>query len=102
MKSKCERGFLPNNSSAGDLPVVEWGVNLYWKRNRDKHVSISPDVFLKAFFTVCTARSANPLGWVVGSTSNVSESITLNKGLELSTGEGRAVVRHQHLWETMT
>ena len=61
-------------------------------------MSISLNVFHKTFFTICTARSVNPL---VASTSNVPETITLNKGLELSTDEGCAIVRYHHLWKSI-
>ena len=64
--SRCDRGLLPINSSAGLCPVVVWGVILYWKRKRASLSSMLPFViFFSPVFRVCTARSANPFdaGW---------------------------------------
>ena len=61
-RSNCERGILPNKSSAGGTPVVEWGVNLYQNRNLESLVlsdSAQEDFFI--FSKLCTALSAKPL-----------------------------------------
>lgn len=44
MRSRCERGHRPINSSAGETPVVLWGVIRYRNRNLAKEVATSVDV----------------------------------------------------------
>ena len=61
-KSRRDRGRLPINISAGEMPVVVCGVIRYCRRKRDTRDSIEPLVdFFINFLNVCTALSASPL-----------------------------------------
>ena len=65
-KSSLVRRFRPRNNLAGVLPVVLCGIVQYARRILASLELIEPlVVFLRPFFTICTAFSANPLveGW---------------------------------------
>ena len=65
-RSNRDLGCLPNSSSAGDRPVVVWGVILYLNKNLDNLVSSDPPwIHLIPCLKVWTALSANPFeaGW---------------------------------------
>ena len=65
-KSNRVRGCQPNNNSAGEVPVVVCGVDRYVNKIFDRRACSDPSrAFLRPFFKICTARSANPFedGW---------------------------------------
>ena len=66
-KSSRDLGCLPNNSSAGERPVVVCGVSLYFSKNCDNLVSTIPSSLnlLIPCLKVWTDRSTSPLdaGW---------------------------------------
>ena len=60
-KSSHDHGCLPNNSSAGERPVVVCGVSRYFDKNWDNLVSrVPPSSRLILCLKVCTAHSAKP------------------------------------------
>ena len=65
-KSSLVRRFRPSSSLAGVLPVILCGVVRYASKIHASLDLIEPlVVFLRPFFTICTAFSAKPLvaGW---------------------------------------
>ena len=83
------------------LPVVEWGVILYWKRKWDSLVSKHPLVsFFNPSFKIWITLSAKPFdaGWYVGCSSNVTDTISQHELLKVTTGEHTSIVRYNSPW----
>ena len=95
-RSKRVRGGVFNTNSAGVCPVVLCGVTRYRVKKLHRRSSRLPVVFFNPAFTVCTARSANPLldGWY-------GEHLTCFIPFALQNCSNSSLVKQLPLSETM-
>ena len=98
------RGLRPSNNSAGERPVVVWGVFRYWNKKRASlhggYVSagLLQSIFERLHSSLCQAVA----GWVICRTTSVPEPVAGDKCLELLACKRAAVVGNQEFWEAVS
>ena len=95
-RSKWERGRHPIRISAGEMPVVRWGVIRYWNRKRAKRVMRSlPLALFGAVLKVLDSSFSKAIwGCVIWSHHIRTDSVMFQKFLEFCACERRPVVKH--------